>query len=49
LGITDEPVTTNLEKQLVWLQKQNEASLNDELRSAKGLAGNLIREDFEQP
>jgi hypothetical protein len=49
LAITDEPVTTNLEKQLVWLQKQNEASLNDELRSETGLTGNLIREDFKQP
>ena len=49
LAITDEPVTTNLETQLVWLQKGNEALLNSQLRSGTGLAGNLIRGDFIQP
>jgi hypothetical protein len=49
LAIADEPVTTNLETQLAWLQKGNEALLNSELRAGTGLTGNLIREDFIQP
>jgi hypothetical protein len=61
LAVTDDPVTTGIEKKLVWLQTANDGSqdkevrlvnefrLNDKLSFRRGLIGGLATEDFKQP
>ena len=60
LAVTDDPVTTGIEKKLVWLPTSDEASqnkelrlqkelrLNDDLRSKRGLTGALEAGDFKE-
>jgi len=53
LAITDDPVTTGIEKKLVWLQAPNDKPLNqfrlqDELRSSGSVTGGLATVDFKQ-
>ena len=53
-AVTDDPVTTGIEKKLVWLQTPNdgfqsqELRLNNELRSRRSLTGNLAIENFKR-